>query len=183
MANSSTQGTDHITSTANECCTTKNISSSQNLSNCITWHGGRAILDIQVKQVLFIKVVDFFDAHMGQQKHGIRSGDRLQITEHARRELPDGSKLIHLTQQESALLLTATNSRRVRLELLVLCLGQTPEGSQSHQGPSTWSQWSGTTQHLPMPTLRATGVLRKGSALQGLGHSWGCSWFKCPQNI
>ena len=47
MANSSTQETDHITSTVNEDCIPKSISSSHLQS--ITLHDGRAILDIQIK--------------------------------------------------------------------------------------------------------------------------------------
>ena len=120
---------------------------------------------------------------MGQQKHGIRSGDRLQITDNTRPELPGRSKLIQLTKQESGTALDSNQIPTVSVGAPCSPPEPNPRGQSGTppQEPSTWSKWPGATQHLPMPTLRATGVLTKGSALQGPGHFQGCSWFKCPQ--
>ena len=88
------------------------------------------------------------------------SGERLQVTDHTRWELPGGSQLIQPTPQELALLLSSDQLLSIPLELLALHLSQIPEGSETLdlKGRAPLVDGPEPVQHPLTPTLRTKSV-------------------------
>ena len=97
---------------------------------------------------------------MGKKKHGVWSGELLQVTHHTLRELPGGSQLIQPTPQEQALLLSSDQLLPSLLELLALHLSQILEGSETLdlKGRAPLVDGPEPVQHPLTPTLRTKSV-------------------------